>query len=312
MNSFSIITHQILILGLMMLTGFIAGRAGILDREGSKAVSKLIVNVTFALLLLTTIPQAEIEPGFWSDIVVIIVTAGLAVIGLLLTSKFTGKLLRLPGEKQSIFTALHMFGNVVFLAFPLLEAMFGARGIFYGVFFNFVNDAFLWSLGVYVIEAGGEKFGFGHLKNLININLIAFIVSIGMLLSGVKISGVLYEAFHPIGRTTFSLSMLFLGASFSRARLADVWQEGSVYLLAATKLIIVPVLAGTILWALQIRSFAAQIAVLQIAMPSAVIIPVLTERYGKDSVFATRGVVVTTLLALITLPAVVYLVGRMF
>ncbi|MGE5557708.1 MAG: AEC family transporter [Bacillota bacterium] len=312
MEAVSVINRQILVLGSVMLIGFVAGKTGVIDKTVRASLSKLILNVTFAALLITTIPSVRMEKGIWADMLLIMTLALISVAGLMLAGLLSGKILGLSLERRRIFTILHMFGNVAFLAYPLLQALYGARGILYGALYSVINDACVWSLGVYLIKAGGERFSPADLMHMININLIAFAAGFGMLLSGVKLGGIPYEALHPVGTSTFYLTMLFVGANLSESRLRDFWEEPAVYLLSAVKLLAFPLLAAAAVLSLGLASPAARVAVLQIAMPSGVIVPLLAEMHGKDTVFAVRGVVATTLLSLATLPFMVYILGIIF
>lgn len=107
--------------------------------------------------------------------------------------------------------------------------------------------------------------------------------------------------------------MLFIGANLAQARLDDFWRQPSVYALAAAKMIFFPLVMMGVLYFTNLgSSMVSQVAVLQAAMPSGVLVAILLERFDKDSLFATRGIIVTTLLSLITLPLISYLIEQLF
>jgi len=73
--------------------------------------------------------------------------------------------------------------------------------------------------------------------------------------------------------------------------------------LSAARLIITPALMwGLVSW-LKLEGTVAAVIVLQAAVPSAVVSTAMAEQYGGDSAFAAAGVVTTTVLSLLTLPA---------
>lgn len=62
------------------------------------------------------------------------------------------------------------FGNVVFMAFPLIQALYGAEGLLYAAIYELANDTCLWTLGVYQMKSieEKEKSFMGSIKNLVN------------------------------------------------------------------------------------------------------------------------------------------------
>jgi len=78
------------------------------------------------------------------------------------------------------------------------------------------------------------------------------------------------------------------------------WQ---LVLLSVARLLVVPALMWVLVSWLTVEHTAAAVIVLQASVPSAVVSTAMAEQYGGDSAFAAAGVVTTTLLSLVTLPA---------
>lgn len=87
------------------------------------------------------------------------------------------------------------FGNVVFMAFPLIQALYGAEGLLYAAIYELANDTCLWTLGVYQMKSieEKEKSFMGSIKNLVNPGTIAFVVAFVMMALGLKFSGIFGE-----------------------------------------------------------------------------------------------------------------------
>ena len=114
---------------------------------------------------------------------------GIAFVFLLLIYVFTlpfTKIMKLEDKSRNVYSMQTLFGNVIFFAFPLFEALFGDIGVLYALFFNIGNDLLLWTLGVYL--AGKHK-GSGianGLKHIFNANMIMFLVGTVLVLTKVS------------------------------------------------------------------------------------------------------------------------------
>ncbi|MDF2985147.1 MAG: Auxin Efflux Carrier [Eubacterium sp.] len=323
MNEVGIIITQILILTLLGATGFAAGKGKLLPENSHKYISALILKITMPFLIFTTMGNYSftgetLKNGFFIFLlgVVFILMGGLISLG-------PCKLMGIRDKALNIYVAQSMFGNVIFMAYPLLKAMYGDEGIVYAIFFNIANDAILWTLGVYLFNRHNSKNWRDNLSHLANPNTIAFLGGIIMIvLKAVsdiektaayeRVWEILYTTFNGLGHTTIYLSMVFIGLILSNVKIAgitDILSKSRYLVYSVFKLLIVPVLAimffkftGNFF-----DVFVKRIVVLQLAMPSSTIVSALALQYDSDYNAATEGIFISTLLSIITLPFIVYL-----
>lgn len=325
MEQIHIITNQIIILTLLGLTGFAAGKTRFLPDNSHKYISALILKITMPFLIFTTMSnytftRETLTNGLYIFIlgVIFILIAGLFALG-------QCKILRIKEKTKNIYIAQSMFGNVIFMAYPLLKAMYGDIGIVYAIFFNIANDAILWTLGIYLFNKHNTKNSRDNLLHLINPNTLAFLGGIAMIFLKFqfkiektyvfkKIWSVFYEAFNGLGHTTIYLSMVFIGLILSGIKITDfndIASKLKYFVLSLFKLLIVPFAA--ILFFNLVKGvfnpFVVRIVVLQLAMPASTIVSALALQYDSDYNAATEGIFVSTILSIITLPLIVYLLG---
>ena len=111
--------------------------------------------------------------------------------------------------KRQIHTCMSAFGNVIFLGYPLITALYGAEGLFYAIIYALVNDSFVWTLCVYLMGKESGNRTKSPVKNLINPNTVSFVIAIPMLCLGLKLPGLIHDALASVGSLTTYLSMLF-------------------------------------------------------------------------------------------------------
>lgn len=316
-----IITTKIIMLGLLGLLGFAAGKKHYLPKGSGVVISKVVIKVTAPILIFLTLANREFKSEDIFNGLFIYLTGIVFIILGFLVSVVVSKRLHLYDSVGNIYRMQSMFGNVVFLAFPLLKAVFGDKGIAYAIFFNLANDTVLWTLGIYLVNRHNTKEWKDNLKHLVNGNTIAFVL--GIICVAVNLQALVskyhfvkdvysfvFDTFNPLGATTTPLSMLFIGLILAETKIndfSDMKKRYPILVLSFFKLIFMPLVALGSLFLLGglVNPFVKSIIVLQLAMPCATIVPALAAQYESDYKFATECVFFTTLMGVVTLPVMV-------
>jgi predicted permease len=201
-----------------------------------------------------------------------------------------------------------MLGNIVFLGFPLLDALFpNGLGVFYAAVYQLASNAVTFTFGVYKLSSGTQK---GGLKSLINPNTIGLFLGALVLVSGITLPSVIKVSFESLGKSTSPLSMVYIGAMLASMNIRKAILQKSIYLLAFNKLLLAPVLLGAAyifilnFVGIEISKVAFFVIMLQAAMPCQTIVVVMSHRYNGDHQLAGANLFVTTLLSILSLPLV--------
>lgn len=315
MTGVDIIFDKITILGLLTLIGFASFKLNWLGVEVKKGLQKLIFNLTLPLLIFTTLSGFQFSSQLLGN--------GLTVF--LLTYPFlalqyglgwlSAKLFKLPERKKSVHILHTTFGNVVFLGYPLIDALFpDTPALFYAAVYHLAQMTIIWTFGIYRLDSRKSTNLLSNLKKLINPNTIAFAAGFLFMVFNLKLPGVVNQTFKGIGSSTLSLSMIFIGmlvADF-KPRLKDFGLD--VLMLNLNKLIIAPILVYlTIALLINFTGFtlsfpAIGAMVLQAAMPCMAILVILAKNFGADENAAMVNVFTTTIIGLITLPFIYWFI----
>lgn len=319
------VIYRILTLGLLGLTGFFAGRFGFVPKITGKVLSNIVIKITMPFLILTTLTsykfkKVEILEGIWIYIFGIIFLLIAFFISKLVSSK-----LNIEESTSNIYKMQSIFGNVIFLAFPLMDVLFGAKGRIYATFFYLANDTILWTLGIYLVNRHNTTRWKDNLKHLINANTIAFTLGIiavvfnfqyyvGSIQIVNKLYNLFYNTFSSLGNTTTPLSMIFIGLILSEVKMSsfsDLRRRFPIFVLSVFKLIIIPMLAFFTLSAFgnSISVIVKSIVILQLAMPCGTITTALAAQYESDYNFATECAFFSTILSFFTLPFMMWILN---
>lgn len=290
------------LLFLYALTGVLMRRIGILKPETRGAFVSLFTNITLPCMILASFDQT-----FTSDqlrdagSMLLLSTAVLALSGLVAFLLFRKR----PDAQRRVLYFATLFSNSGNAGMPVASLVYGPTGVFYASMYLIPARLAMYTLGValYAGRPKGKGMGAGILA-LIKTPTVA-VVPLGLLLmlSGHTLPAVLGDAVRNLGDMTAPLAMMLIGASLADGKPRDLLDR-TVISISLVRLFLMPALCWALLFLAGVQSLPAAVAVTLVAMPVAANTAILAEQYGADSRFASQCVFLSTVLSLVTVPAV--------
>ena len=167
----------------------------------------------------------------------------------------------------------------------------------------------MFTIGVTLIRQaakGEEKMSFKEtISGLINPCFIGVLIGLLFYVCRITLPPILGGPVEAIGNATSPLAMMIVGAHLARISFKDMFTSKPSYLVCLLKLLVAPAVA-LLLVKLIIGggTLFGTVIIMEAAMPCAMLSVILSERYHADVEFATKGVMLTTILSLITIPIV--------
>lgn len=304
----TVIIEQIIKLFIVIAIGFAAAKSGYLPVQYKEAISKVIKNITLPLLIITSMMSKELTKDALVNTGIAAASAVVVIVVLYGAGLLTAKIFRIKEPTKTVHALLSATGNVVFLGYPVISAVFGAEGLYYAVIYGIVNDGFLWSAGVYLInKSSGKENSKENFKKLLNPNTISCILGIVLMLLGVKLPHILHDTLSGVGHLTTNLSMIFIGMVLATVDFKKIYKRVSMLSIIVLKMIAAPVLAAFLLSAFGVNAITCGAIVLQIAMPAQTVMSIITNEANSDVSYAAEYIFLSTILSIGTLPLVYYL-----
>ena len=296
--------EKMLVLFAILIAGFVCGKTGVMDQESNRAVSRLVAKLTNPMLVLSSVMTGERLMTNAQVLELTLIAAGCYVF-LIGTSFLIPKLLRVPADKSGLYRFMYIFSNLGFIGYPVVKALFGEGAMFHVTIFVLFFNVICWSYGAQTIS-GRSRFHF-HWGILKTPCVIAALAAYVIYLTGLRVPAPVGDACSMIGGLTSPLAMLIIGNSLAQYPLKPVFTNWRVYVLAALKMLLSPVIAFFVL-----RSFVADelllgVTVMTFCMPVATNTTILSYEYQADSQTASAGVFLTTLLSVVSVPAMMML-----
>ena len=102
--------------------------------------------------------------------------------------------------------------------------------------------------------------------------------------------------------------MMVIGISLSDIRLKELFLDGKLLAYAAVKLLVIPVAGTLIIRRFVVNEVLVAVCVIMLATPVASMAVMLAGQYDRNVELASKGVALTTILSVITIPVVSWLV----
>ena len=216
------------------------------------------------------------------------------------------------------FKTHSVFGNTIYLGYPVVYALFGEEGLLYASMLQLVSTILMWTLGVVMLSAGNGIPIRKSMLKVFNINTYAIVAGLVMFLAGMKLPEFLMNSLGGLGSTNTYLSMIYIGAMMYHGDIRGLFGKGLVYILTFNKLLLVPLLLLGVFMVLPVWTgyqpdkLVLSVLLVETSMPCMANIIILAKVFGADERLATANVFVSTILSIITLPFILYLMSIIF
>lgn len=290
---------------LMLLGRLVArnGRLGVDVDAASALLTALVVDVTLPALTLDVLLQRPLAARqLW---VLAPTTAAFAVS--LAAAAVAGRALKVSPGAQAAMYLCAGYANTGFLGVPLTQALFprDASAVQAALLVDTVNTTVsLWTIGVALASRSGagtsrEALGARALEIARKPVTLSMLVGVALNLAGVRAPHALHVALDRAGSATGALVFLAVGMRLDVGAIRAQWRPLAPVVLI--KLGLAPLVALGVSRALGLHGAAAEVALLQTAMPTAMMSAVLARVYRCDDVLASAAVFATLALSLPTL-----------
>jgi predicted permease len=219
-------------------------------------------------------------------------------------------------QRAKAFLFQNTINNYLFLPLPLVMLIWGSDGVSLLVFASVGFELLVWTVGVFIFNRSNNiteriKMVFGPplialifsftwvcVRDLLNPELTAegFFSDITRRVLDLFIFGA-----ETIGKATIAFSMIVSGSRIASLNVKAALDK-HVWLLSGLRLIVTPVIFILILKQIPMEETAYGILCVVSVMPAAIVSLIFSERFGGDSDFVASTLLVTHIMAIITIP----------
>ena len=289
------------------VVGYAAGKMKYMGGEFDRKLSSLVINWTCPALILSSAMTGELPDRRY--ILPLLAISTFTYVVLTAVAWGLARLLTKRVEQRGVVAFALVFGNVGFMGYPVVDAIFGHQAVFYAAVLNVVNTFAIFTVGTMMIT-GGEGADRKHFnkKVLYSTPMLAAYLSMLIVALGIdNVPGFISQPLTMIGNITVPAALLIIGSSMSQLPLRALLGTRVIYATTLLRLCLLPVGVHFLCLALGFDPYVTYINTVVIAMPVATYGTILCLKYNRDTTLITEMTFTTTLLSILTIPVVALL-----
>ena len=290
----------------MMLIGAWLKKRGIIDENGKRCLTDLCVNIIIPCNIFRSC-LIEFNMEIFRACGLLLLSAVLLQMLCLLLNRFLFN--RYPPQRKKVLQYCTIVPMSGFLGNPIAEGLYDSLGVLYTSIFLIPMRIVMWSVGTtyFVADAAVEKKKV--IRNILTHPcLVAVYLGLVCMVTQISLPAVITKTVGYVGSCNSAMTMFIVGTILADVKLSTIVNKDTVAF-SIFRLLILPAVAlgaGTLL---RLDTVALGVSVLMTGMPAGATAAIFAARYGSDADFATRCVVFTTLVSMITLPMWCMVVG---
>lgn len=334
-----VVLQQMVVLFLIMLVGFVAYKKQMITDEVSRKLSAIVVNIANPAMIFYGVmgDNSGISKGTLLETVVVatVMYVGMTGIALLLPA-----VLRVRKNSVGVYRAMTLFGNVGFMGFPIISSIYGSGALLYASVFLIPYNLLVYTVGINFMQKGDNRthsydaenaceaetdcddnYGkpentsdgamsrswrrrFKSLEKIFNIGVISTLLSMVVYLLNVRFPDWIVSGVGMLSNMTAPLSMMIIGAGMATLNLKKLFLDTQMLVFSFFKLLVIPVVGTMIASRLIGNEVLAGVTMIMLSVPVGSMTSMLAQEFDGDYEMATKGVTITTVLSVITIPLV--------
>ncbi len=308
MDQFFTVLTQIGIFLILIALGVAAVKTKILDEHSLGSVSKVIMRMALPAYIFINTAEGATRAGLAASLMVIPLAIALYLL-LFLLSLALGRVFRLSGNRNRVFRAIGIFGNVGFMGIPLVVELYPDTALLYISLFTILDQLLFWTYGVSLTRPAGKRregrrFSPAGLKNLLSPALIAIAAATVLVLLEVRLPYVLSATLNRLGSASMPLSLLYIGGMLSMTDVRPVLKCWELYGEILLKMVALPLAFYAVQRGIGVAADMAGTLSFLAGLPAINLVAMLAKQNGSEGDYAVCAVMMTTLACLVTLPLV--------
>lgn len=195
-----------------------------------------------------------------------------------------------------------LVSNAGFLGLPIAGELFGPVGYMLASIYLIPQRIVMWSAGLSTFsnEASNKKQMF--LKVALHPCMIAVYIGLLLMATQLPLPKFVLSTMKSVGACTTPLSMMLIGTIFAEMDRKSFSIDFQLILFSFYRLGLIPLAAYIGCRMLGIDPLVTGPAVILAAMPGGSTTAILASKYGSDSTYASKLVIVSTILSMISIP----------
>ena len=290
---------------LMILVGMFLKRRGIVDGAAQRCLTDLCIQVVIPCNILKSY-FVKLDPSVLRACGILLVVAVLLILVCMGLNRVLFN--HYEGAQKKVLQYCTLISNGGFLGNAVAEGVYGLTGLLYASMYLIPMRIIMWSAGTsyFIAQENNRK---QVLRNIVTHPcLVAVYIGMVRMLLDLPVPTLLSSTIATIGSCNTALTMFIIGMILSDVKLTTLFTRTTLWL-STLRLVLLPLLVWLLCQGMGLEPVATGVAVLMTGMPAGSTAAIFAARYNSDAEFASKCVVLSTLLSMVTIPVWCMLIG---
>lgn len=289
---------QLIVMFAYMAIGWVMYRAQLITKEGSKTLAHLLLYAILPCIIIHSfyIPRNAKNT---SELLVSLASALVILAAAIVVS-------RLCFQKSPIDHFGAAFSNAGFMGIPLIAAALGQSAVFYSAGMIALLNIFQWTYGQAVLT--GDRRRCSPREALKSPLVISFLVGLLLFFTGIPLPAIAIKCVSSLAGMNAPVAMIILGVYLAQIPFLSLFKDGHAYFSSGIRLVVIPVLTIVLLYPVAQRyAEIGMVLLIAACAPIGSNVAVYAQKLGQDYTYAVKTVCLSTLLAVVSMPAIILL-----
>ena len=283
----------------LLAVGLFLRKIGLLTQEAKMVLTDFVLYVTLPCSIILSF-RIDLDPGVFTSLsIVFFVSVGIQIFSYGLTKiVFRNQEL----GKKSVLRYGLLVSNSGFLGLPIAGELFGSMGFMFASIYLIPQRIVMWSAGLTVFSSDLGNSRQVVRRVLLHPSMVAVYIGFVFMLADPPIPKFLLATMESIGSCTTALSMILIGTIFAEMDRDVLKMDRQLLIFSFYRLFLIPYVSYLVSRVLGIDPLITGVAVILAAMPGGSSTAILSAKYGGDTPYASKMVIVSTLLSMLSIP----------
>ncbi|MGE4585305.1 MAG: AEC family transporter [Sphaerochaeta sp.] len=283
----------------LLAVGALLRKVGLFNETTKGMLTDLVLYVTLPCSIVLSFRMDLDGSLFVALSVIFFVSMAIQVVCFLL-SRFSFR--KTETGKQSVLRYGLLVSNAGFMGLPIAGELFGSSGLMYASIYLIPQRVVMWTAGLSIFSPAGANRKEAARKVILHPCMIAVYIGLFLMITQLRLPSFVTMTLSSLGGSTTALSMMLIGSLFAEMHKDQLRLDGRLLIFSLLRLVLIPLISLVGCRFFGIDRVVTGVAVILAAMPGGSSTVILASKYGRDTSYASKLVIVSTMLSLISIP----------
>ncbi|WP_321301969.1 AEC family transporter [uncultured Sphaerochaeta sp.] len=283
----------------LLAVGALLRKVGLFSEHTKGFLTDLVLYVTLPSSIILSFRMDVSRKILLSFSIIFFVSVGIQLFCFLLSKVTYGK--QEQGKKSVLRYGL-LVSNAGFLGLPIAGELFGAAGFMYASIYLIPQRIVMWTAGLSIFSPAAVNRKQAALKVILHPCMVAVYIGLLWMVFPVKIPSFMEMTLSSLASCTTALSMMLIGSLFAEMKKEHLRIDRNLVSFSLLRLGFIPFVSFVATKLLGLDPLIIGVSVILAAMPGGSSTVILASKYGRDTIYASKLVIVSTFLSLVSIP----------